>query len=180
MTSDITVPPTNVPDRAAAPLTDPGLAASATSLAASAAATDRYRLVGVMTVGGESRALIVVDGQPARVLRLGEAVDGSTVVQRLTADGAILGPRGGSAVVTLQVEAGSAPPATVAAQAGKSSVAGVSQSAIKGIAVQVQPIRDHGSKYRPIPQQPVSTSQVNVGSTTPSVDDGRWRPSGSQ
>ena len=75
----------------------------------------RFNLVGVVSprasqAAGEAVALIAVDGKPARAYRVGAVVDGSHVLQSVSARGANLGPRGGASVIALNI----APPAAAA------------------------------------------------------------------
>jgi general secretion pathway protein C len=76
----------------------------------------RFQLIGVVAAraalgqGRASVALIAVDGKPPRAYRVGNVIDGQTVLQGVQTRGATLGPRGGAAVVSLQM-----PPLPVAA-----------------------------------------------------------------
>ncbi len=76
----------------------------------------RFTLVGVVSprsaaAAREGVALIAIDGNPAKAYRVGMAVDGNTVLQSVQARGAQLGPRGGQALVSLELP-GLPPPAT--------------------------------------------------------------------
>jgi len=87
----------------------------AASEAPEPAAAARFQLIGVVTprasqAAREGLALIAVDGKPARAYRVGAVVDGQTVLQSVAARGATLGPRGGAALVALNL----APPAAAA------------------------------------------------------------------
>lgn len=153
-------------------------AATAAALAASTPAADRFKLIGVLVDGTNSRALIAVNGQAVRALRQGETVEGDVVVQRMTAEGATLGPRDGAGVVSLRVEA--AP----AALPGIALTAPVPSTAMedlpdpsKGTPAQPKAFRDGESKYRAI-QKPATTAQPGTGSTPVVVDDGAWKPPG--
>jgi general secretion pathway protein C len=75
----------------------------------------RFQLIGVVSprVGGDGSqgvALIAVDGKPAKAYRVGSVVDGQNVLQSVRARGAALGPRGGVALIALDL----APPAAAA------------------------------------------------------------------
>ena len=75
----------------------------------------RFNLLGVVSprasqAAAEAVALIAVDGKPARAYRVGAVVDGSHVLQSVSARGANLGPRGGASVIALHI----APPAAAA------------------------------------------------------------------
>jgi general secretion pathway protein C len=68
----------------------------------------RFQLVGVVSPrskqnAAEGLAVIAVDGKPARAFRVGAVVDGQTVLQSVGARGAQLGPRGGAALVALNL-----------------------------------------------------------------------------
>jgi general secretion pathway protein C len=90
----------------------PALAAAQPEPAADA----RFNLVGVVsprgpasTVGGV--ALISVDGKAPKAYKLGAVVDGQNVLQAVNARGVSLGPRGGPALVALNIPPPQ-PPAT--------------------------------------------------------------------
>jgi general secretion pathway protein C len=75
----------------------------------------RYTLVGVVSprppqAAREGLALIAVDGKPAKAFRVGAAVDGQNVLQAVSARSATLGPRGGAALIALNI----APPQAAA------------------------------------------------------------------
>ena len=83
--------------------------------AAEPAPDARFNLLGVVSprasrAAGEAVALIAVDGKPAKAYRIGAVVDGSHVLQSVSARGANLGPRGGASVIALNIE----PPAAAA------------------------------------------------------------------
>jgi general secretion pathway protein C len=69
------------------------------------AAAARFKLVGAVasTGAGPSWAVLSVDDQPARVVRLGASVDGQWVLQGVTSKGVILGPAGAAAQLTLDL-----------------------------------------------------------------------------
>jgi general secretion pathway protein C len=75
------------------------------------AAAARFRLIGVVAprspqAAAEGLALIAVDGKPPKAYRVGAAVEGDLVLQRVRARGADLGARGSStAAVALDVAA---------------------------------------------------------------------------
>jgi general secretion pathway protein C len=68
-------------------------------------AVARFKLVGAVasTGAGSSWAVLSVDDKPARVVKLGGAVDGQWVLQEVTARGVSLGPAGAPAQVTLEL-----------------------------------------------------------------------------
>ena len=104
------------------------------------AAAARFKLVGAVasTGAGPSWAVLSVDDQPARVVRLGASVDGQWVLQGVTAKGVSLGPAGAAAQLTLELPQ-LPPPATGtlpgAAVAGGVSVPGLSPA----VQIQLQP-----------------------------------------
>jgi general secretion pathway protein C len=66
----------------------------------------RFQLLGVIAAGSGGSAgwaTLAVDGKPPRTFRVGSAVDGSSVLQKVSARGVEIGPRGGAPVVTLQL-----------------------------------------------------------------------------
>jgi general secretion pathway protein C len=74
----------------------------------------RFSLVGVVSPRGPSAgqggvALISVDGKPPKAFKPGAVVDGQNVLQSLHARGASLGPRGGPALVALNIPPPQAP-----------------------------------------------------------------------
>jgi general secretion pathway protein C len=65
------------------------------------------QLVGVVSAteegdASEGLALIAINGQPAKVFRVGMVVDGETVLQAVEARGARLGPQGGATQIALR------------------------------------------------------------------------------
>lgn len=79
------------------------------------AADARFSLIGVLSprqpqAAREGLALISVDGQPPKAYRVGAQVDGSHVLQSVSARGASLGPAGGTPVIALNLP----PPAPAA------------------------------------------------------------------
>lgn len=76
----------------------------------------RFQLIGVVSprspqAAREGLALIAVDGKPPRAYRIGAVIEGQNVLQSVDARGATLGPRGGAALVALNLPP-PAPPAT--------------------------------------------------------------------
>ena len=69
------------------------------------AAAARFKLVGAVasTGAGPSWAVLSVDDQPPRVVRLGAPVDGQWVLQGVTAKGVSLGPAGAASQLTLDL-----------------------------------------------------------------------------
>ena len=63
----------------------------------------RFQLLGVIATGSAGWAAIAVDGKPARTYRVGQVVDGSSVLQKVAARGVEIGPRGGAPTVSLQL-----------------------------------------------------------------------------
>lgn len=97
----------------------------------------RFALIGVVSprpaqAVREGVALIAVDGKPARAYRVGAAVEGETILKSVSARGATLGPRQGSAEISLNL----APPAP--AQTG--NLPGLAPDAVRA----------------PMPQRPVA------------------------
>jgi general secretion pathway protein C len=93
---------------------------------------DRFELIGVVaprpgTAPGQGVALIAVDGKAPRAYRVGAVIDGDTVLQRVDPRGASLGPRGGDALVSLDLPP-PAPAATGVPQPGPAAT-GVPQPA---------------------------------------------------
>lgn len=72
------------------------------------AESSRFQLVGVVSPRGKAApgqgvALIAVDGKPARAYKVGAVVEGTQVLQSVQARGASIGPRGGAAVISLEI-----------------------------------------------------------------------------
>lgn len=67
----------------------------------------RVQLLGVVapraSSNGPGVALLVVDGKPARAFKTGHAVDGDLVVQTISQQTVEIGPRGGAAVLSLEL-----------------------------------------------------------------------------
>lgn len=74
--------------------------------AAEAATASRYALLGVVASQGRSAALIAVDGQLAKPVRVGHAVDDRLVLQSVTTRSAVLAASSdGSVLMTLELPA---------------------------------------------------------------------------
>lgn len=156
-----------------------GDAAPSVADVAAMAAGDRFKLAGVMLSGPVQIALISVDGRPAQMFRVGDTVDGNTVVREVSERGASLGPRDGGAAVALGLS--QPPPPTVSVAPPVAPVLVAPADPLAGRAIPSQdPSRKSGSKYLPLAPQVVSpTPKPGEGNVAP-VDDGRWRPSGQQ
>ena len=69
----------------------------------------RFQLLGVIAAGGGGGAgragwaTLAVDGKPPRTFPVGSPVDGSSVLQKVSARGVEIGPRGGAPLVTLEL-----------------------------------------------------------------------------
>jgi general secretion pathway protein C len=111
------------------------------------AAAARFKLVGAVasTGAGPSWAVLSVDDQPARVVRLGASVDGQWVLQGVTAKGVSLGPAGAAAQLTLDLPQ-LPPPAT-----GTLPAAG---PAVTGLPVRPGQLIAPGQIQMPPPMQP--------------------------
>ena len=154
-------------------------AAHSAPLVAAMAAGDRFKLVGVMLSGPVRIALIAVDGKPAQMFRVGETVDGNTVVREVSERGASLGPREGGAAMALDLS--QPPPPRVSVAPPVAAVLAVPEDPLAGRAIPSQDAsRKGGSKYLPLAPQTVSPPQKPIDGTVAPVDDGRWRPSGQQ
>lgn len=156
-----------------------GDAAPSVPQGAALAAGDRFKLAGVMLSGPVQIALISVDGRPAQLFRVGDTVDGNTVVREVSERGAALGPRDGSTALALGLS--QPPPPTVNVAPPVAPVLAAPADPLAGRAIPSQdPLRKSGSKYLPVAPQVVSpTPKPGEGNVAP-VDDGRWRPSGQQ
>lgn len=111
-------PRTPLPDGARLPAPDSlmgggwsqvlGVAAVADDDEPAMADDSRFQLLGVVAPQGAAEssqgvALIAVDGQPPRAVRTGAVVDGETVLLSVERRAAQLGPRGGPAMVALNL-----------------------------------------------------------------------------
>lgn len=92
--------------------------------------SSRFQLIGVVAARQAPRsqglALIAVDGKMPRAYGVGAPIDGDLVLQSVQARGADIGPRGGAALVSLQLQP-LPPPATgvpVSTQPGTGLAAG--------------------------------------------------------
>jgi general secretion pathway protein C len=119
------------------------------------AASSRFKLIGVVApraerAAAEGLALIAIDGKPPKAYRVGAAVDGDLVLQRVHARGAELGARDASgATVALDVPP-LPPPAT-----GRPGLGGPSVAAARPLA---QPRPLSPSQTRPRPPSAPATS----------------------
>jgi len=160
----------------------PGLVAVSAAPSAPAvapmAAVDRFKLVGVMITGSQRIVLISVDGKPARMLRVGETVDGDIVVRDASERGATLGPREGGVAVAIELSQ-APPPATVAAPLPTAQAVPKAPLADRSVESQ-EVLRKIGAKNAPLAPQSASAPQKPVDGTGAPVDDGRWKPPGQQ
>ena len=107
--------------------------------ATQSALAGRIQLQGAFASGDASGfggvALLSVDGQPARAVRVGQSVEGAMVLQRVDASGAQIGPADGPAALTLALPSlpapatGTLPPPTGVSTAMAPALPGVSPSA---------------------------------------------------
>jgi hypothetical protein len=140
-------------------------------------ATDRFKVVGMMNSGTQGIALISVDGQPARMLRVGETIEGDVVLRDVSERGASIGSREGGAVISLGLS--QAIPPTVSAPEPAALAAPQAPLADKSAQAQ-QILRKIGSKHAPLSAQPAAEQQNPANGVLAPVDDGRWRPPGQQ
>jgi general secretion pathway protein C len=148
--------------------------------AAEAPPDARFQLVGVVSPrskqnSAEGLAVIAVDGKPARAFRVGAVVDGQTVLQSVGARGAQLGPRGGVALVALNLT----PPAAAATGTLPAAVAGYAQptnaaanAAAGGFTANSPPPMapmppGFGQPVQAVPQPPVQAPPVNARRVLP-------------
>ncbi|MBL8305306.1 MAG: hypothetical protein JNM33_01320 [Rubrivivax sp.] len=149
-------------------------AASAASDAA-AAITARFKLTGLMSGVGESRAFISVDGQPARPVRVGEVVEGDWVLREVAARSVVLGPRDGGPGVMLDLPKEMN---TAGAPAGPVRAAPLAERTVQA----QENLRKIGARHAPLRPASAAEAQKPPAAPTPPtapVDDGRWRPAGS-
>jgi len=116
-------------------------------------ASARFQLLGVVAPrspkAGEGLALIAVDGRTARAYRVGAVVDGDNVLQSVRARGASLGPRGGEAVLALEI------PLPAAAATGTLPVAGAAAAVTAPAGRAGMPPRPPSAQAPPPRQPPV-------------------------
>jgi general secretion pathway protein C len=141
------------------------------------AADARFELVGVVSprspqAGREGVALIAVDGKPAKAYRVGAAVDGDQVLKSVSARGATLGPRGGTAAITLDI-APPAPAATGTLPKAQSGAAGtVRPPTMPGMPPGAyRPPTQTGGEMRPPTRPPTHSGGTHMGTAPPGVTD---------
>lgn len=89
---------------------EPPAAVAAATQPTPAPVATRYQLIGVVApradrARSQGIALIAVDGKPPRAYRVGARIEDDQVLQAVHARGASIGPRGGSALATLELPA---------------------------------------------------------------------------
>ena len=139
------------------------------------AANARFELVGVVSPRApqavrEGVALIAVDGKPAKAYRVGAAVDGDQVLKSVSARGATLGPRGGTAAISLDI----APPAPAATGTLPMAQSG-SPGTTRGPTMPTMPAMPPGT-YRPPTApggslRPPTRAPTNPGAPAPDTTD---------
>ena len=88
---------------------EPASASAGHQTPVAVAQQSRFQLLGVIAAGSGGGAgpagwaTLAVDGKPPRTFRVGSLVDDSSVLQKVSARGVEIGPRGGAAEVTLQL-----------------------------------------------------------------------------
>ena len=88
---------------------DPASLSAGPQAPLAAAQQSRFLLLGVIAAGSGGGAgnagwaTLAVDGKPPRTFRVGSPLDDSSVLQKVSARGVEIGPRGGAPVVTLQL-----------------------------------------------------------------------------
>lgn len=140
-------------------------------------AADRFKLIGMMLSGKVRVVLITVDGRPAQMFRVGEAVDGDIVVRDVSERGATLGPREGGVAIALELSQAPQP----ADSAPLPTARGVPQAPLAdGSAESQELLRKIGAKNAPLSPQIASAPQKPAEGAAAPLDDGRWKPPGQQ
>jgi general secretion pathway protein C len=118
------------------------------------AAAARFKLVGAVASAGAgpSWAVLAVDDRPARVVRLGAAVDGQWVLQGVTAKGVSLGPPGAPAQLTLDLPQ-LPPPATGTLPAAFPVEVSLPPAAAVGLPAAAGPLVAPGGPSPTLPQE---------------------------
>lgn len=133
------------------------------------AADARFSLVGVVSprggAGTAGVALIAVDGKAPKAYRLGAVVEGQNVLQSISARGASLGPKGGPALVALNI-----PPPAAAATGQLPSAAAPPAPAVPP----PRPYPGQGTAPMPAPvAQPLPLAGADQPSQGQAAPDGR-------
>lgn len=146
-------------------------------------AAARFKLVGaVASTGGAGWAVLSVDDQPPRVVRVGGVLDGEWVVQAVTAKGVRIGPAGAAAQLTLDLPqlpppaTGTLPGLGAAGAAGRTVPGQPSQMptqmpAQPPLQPEIQPQIQPPMQPPPLQQQPPS----DPGSVTGGMDPNQAR-----
>lgn len=134
----------------------------------------RFKLAGVMTHGGEGVALIAVDGNPARMFRIGDSVSGNLLLRGITSEGAVLGSGDGGASIALK----SSPLPTPAQMAPPPEAeAGVNRDLSDGSVESESALRRMGARNAPL-KAPTAADQASAAQASVPTDPGRWLPPG--
>ncbi len=144
-------------------------------------AAARFKLVGAVAStggGGAGWAVLSVDDQPPRVVRVGGVLDGEWVVQAVTAKGVRIGPAGAPAQLTLDLPqlpppaTGTLPGLGAAGAAGRTVPGQPSQTpAQPPLQPEIQPQIQPPMQPPPLQQQPPS----DPGSVTGGMDPNQAR-----
>ncbi|MBL8307611.1 MAG: hypothetical protein JNM33_13015 [Rubrivivax sp.] len=154
----------------------PSSASQAGSQPASAnAAAARFRLVGMASNGQQGMALIQVDGQPARTFKVGDVLEGNLVLLEVSGSGAVIGPRGGGALVDLRQEP--AVPQAMNRPAGTQPDAGPPRDLSDGSAESAAALNKLGARNAPM-KPPTAAEQASAAQSSTPTDPGRWHPPG--
>ncbi len=137
------------------------------------AESSRFRLLGVVAprapeAAREGVALIAVDGKPARAFRVGAAVDGALVVQRVHARGADLGARD-AAQASVSLSVAPLPPPATGTPAAR--LPGAVPAAMPGMGA-VRPVPPPPRVLPGTPRLPAAGGEVGGESVDADMDDG--------
>ena len=137
------------------------------------AADERFALLGMMTIDGANRAMIAVDGQRARMFRVGETLDGKWVLRAISANGAVIGPPDGGAAITLK----DASPQLAKSSETTQPYASPMRDLSDGSAESAMILRKIGAKNAP-QKAPSAAEQASAAEASVPTDPGSWRPPG--
>lgn len=141
---------------------------------APASTADRFKLVGVMTINGSNVAMIAVDGQQARMFRVGDSLDGRLLLRTISVDEAVIGLRDGGASVVLKTTTSSTPASAQVQPSRPRRALDLSD----GSPESAEALRNMGARNAPLKPLTAAEREASAAEASGPADPGTWRPPG--
>lgn len=148
------------------------VSSSNASAAAATVNTDRFKLVGIVTLDGVKAAMIAVRGQQPRMFRVGELLDGNLLLREIAASRVVIASPDGEAAIALD---NATPPssATASLESGGPPVRNLSDGSVEA----QQALRRMGARNAPMKPH-TAAEQASAAQASVPTDPGRWQGPG--